>query len=150
MAMIFLINTICIKIDSICCSTIIVGNLVPTDRLYLSICCSTLIVGNLVVWWVRKIDYIGWKSCDIKVLNPLLLCFFSYTISTDIVIIINTMCIEINRSPSVKEREGDLPFHCDLAIKTLNCICNSCNVFFYFFLFLVWKRVQYFSPNKIL
>ena len=49
MAMIFLINTICIKIDSICCSTIIVGNLVPTDRLYLSICCSTLIVGNLVV-----------------------------------------------------------------------------------------------------
>ena len=62
--------------SSFCCSTIIVGNLVPTDRLYLSICCSTLIVGNLVVWWVRKIDYIGWKSCDIKVLNPLLLCFF--------------------------------------------------------------------------
>ena len=90
MAMIFLINTICIKIDSICC--------------------STLIVGNLVVWWVRKIDYIGWKSCDIKVLNPLLLCFFC-TLFQQILSLLSTLSVYlaqqiVYRNQQISLRKG--------------------------------------------
>ena len=52
--------------------------------------------------------------------------FVSYTISTDIAIIINTICLSgstnsVEKStdlPLRMEREGDLPFHSDLAIKS--------------------------------